>query len=72
MIDPVDDTPNLLMMTAGDAQTSRKTSRGEELEQSYRALLKILILPLPMQDLKSEGFEDLLSWLPVHADAGME
>lgn len=71
-IDPTDDAPNLLTITSGGVQATRKTSRGEELEQSRGALPKNLIHPLSLQDLKSEGFEDLLSRLPMHADAGME
>ena len=39
------------------------------LEQLRRALPKNFIRPLPVQDLEDGGYEDLLSWSSVHADA---
>jgi hypothetical protein len=44
-------------------------TRGEELEQSRRALPKNLIHPLTYRIAKTSGFGDLLSRSPVHADA---
>ena len=41
----------------------------KNLEQSRQALPKNLIRPLPVQDLEDGDYGDLLSRLPVHADA---
>jgi hypothetical protein len=46
-----------------------KMTRDEELEQSRRALPKNLIRPLSYRIAKASGSGDLLSRLPVHADA---
>jgi hypothetical protein len=51
------------------ARLGWKTTRGEELEQSRRALLKNLIRPLPYRIAKASGSRDLLSRSPVHAGA---
>jgi hypothetical protein len=46
-----------------------KMTRGEELEQSRRALPKNLIRPLPYRIAKASGSGDLLSCSPMHAGA---
>jgi hypothetical protein len=51
------------------ARLGWKTTRGEELEQSRRALPKNLIRPLPYRIAKTSGSGDLLSRSPVHAGA---
>jgi hypothetical protein len=51
------------------ASLGLKTTRGEELEQSCRALLKNLIRPLPYRIAKASGSRDLLSHSLVHAGA---
>jgi hypothetical protein len=57
-------------MTVGStARLGWKTTRGEELEQSHRALPKNLIRPLPYSITKASGSGDLLSCSPVHAGA---
>jgi hypothetical protein len=60
----------IMKMTVGStAQLGWKTTRGEELEQSCRALPKNLIRPLPYSIAKASGSRDLLSRSPMHADA---
>ena len=71
-IDRADDASNLLTMIVDSTQVTSKTSRGEELKQSHRALPKNLIRPLLLQALKSEDFGDMLSRSPLYADARME
>jgi hypothetical protein len=57
------------MAVGSTARLGRKMTRDEELEQSRRALPKNLIRPLPYRITKTSGSRDLLSRLPVHADA---
>jgi hypothetical protein len=56
-------------MKTAVGSTAQLGSRGEELEQSRRALPKNLIRPLPYRISKASGFGDLLSRSSVHASA---
>jgi hypothetical protein len=56
-------------VVSSTARLGRKTTHDEELEQSYRALPKNLIRPLPYRIAKASGSENVLSRSPVHADA---